>query len=33
MVVLEWNEDEFTNTIIDMIHGIDIIYDNVSILP
>ena len=33
MIVLEWNKDEFTNTIIDMIHGIDTIYDNFSIVP
>ena len=33
MIVLEWNKDEFTNIIIDMIHGIDTIYDNFCILP
>ena len=32
MLGLDWNKDEFTNTIIDMIHGIDTIYDNFSIV-
>ena len=32
MLGLDWNKDEFTNTIIDMIHGIDTIYDNFCIL-
>ena len=32
MIGLEWNKDDFTNTIIDMIQENDIVQDNFSIL-
>ena len=32
MIGLEWNKDDFTNTIIDMIHENDTVQDNFSIL-
>ena len=32
MIGREWNKDDFTNTIIDMIHENDTVQDNFSIL-